>query len=614
MRYFTHKESIPAAAVTYSGMGAIQPILFTTQRGYTDSSDAAGLQGRELVWSIRSVKVTIVRDWNTSVAQIVLTTELPQANQKVPSLPDISSYRGGNYPYLTYEDEIRIYAGWIDSPSTPICAEMLDQYPLDLCPKDLEEQGRCGPAGEYSFKADMSKPLVPIFWGFIDTINVVADKGIQCVLQCRDRSRIFSDTKIISIPELQGSNALASDEGGLATGDRSGMLLSIARSATGTFIEDVNQGSRTRWKQVLGSEEEGTKVFTGYEGDPNIELNKLEPPEDPAGWIRAAVFKPMDIEGRPRFHRWVQRPPYKKGNGAAVFQILNRSPMEVVQFLANTEERPTDFYASHVNGDFVFAPHVLDTSGFYDENRMYRTYFFKSYPLCMADNPPPVNQMIISMRSASSSLGTYNRYIIVDSETSGGYGDFIENIQMAMEIDNWNVVGRKVMPPSRNFIIYDGSLGSYDGGNKAGAALLTGITAGRTTSREMAAMSMTVVGDPTLYPNEAVRVYNSVLHDFATSINPGTPESIQALEEQQVKWEQLSQLSFKEEFMNHKDEFLSFENNTIAQEEISKIDNYRAYTGPTILPVYKIRSVQHNITTGGNDIGFTTKVEMITDY
>lgn len=613
MRYFTPKESIPAAAITYSGMGAIQPILFTTQKGYTDSSNAANMEGRELTWTIRSIKVTLVRDWSTSVAQIVLTTDLPHANQRVPSLPDISAYRGGNYPYLTYEDEIRIYAGWIDSPSTPICAEMLDEHPIDLCPPDLQEQGRCAPTGESLFKSDINKPLVPIFWGFIDTINVIADKGIQCVLQCRDRTRVFSDTKIISIPQLQGSMA-GSEDGGLASGDRSGILLSVAQAAGGTFLDDVTGESQPRWKEVLGDIGSGAKVFTGYEGDPNIDLKKLTPPEDPSGWLRAALFKAMDIEGRPRFHRWVQRPPYRKGNGAAVFQILNRSPKEVVKFLANTEERPTDFYASHVNGDFVFAPHVLDTSGFYDENRMYRTYFFKSYPNCMAESPPPVNQMIISMRVASSSLGTYNRYVIVDSETSGGYGDFIENIQMAMEIDNWNLQGREITPPSRNFIIYDGSLSSYDGGNKAGAALLTGITAGRTLSREMGSVAMTIVGDPTLYPNEAVRVYNSILHDFATSINPGTPESIAALNEQQVRWEKLSELSFKDEFMEHKDEFLSFSDNSIANNEIEKLEDYRAYTGPTILPVYKVRSVQHNITTGGKDIGFTTKVEMIVDY
>lgn len=612
MRYFTTKESIPAAAITYAGAGAIQPILFTTQRGYEDSTQTN--TKRQLIWSIRSIKVTLVRDWSTSVAQIVLTVPLPSSNEKVPPLPDISGVRGGNYPYLTYEDEIRIYAGWIDSPSTPICAEMLDEYPIDLCPPDLSTAGKCGPE-EPLFKADISKPLVPIFWGFIDTINVIADKGIQCVIQCRDRSRIFSDTRILSIPQLQGSR-IGSENGGLASGDRSEMLISIANSAAGTFLETEGGDPRIRWKEILGKEEDGVNVFTGYEvATADVDLTKLTPPEDPSGWIRSALLKIMDKEARPRFHRWVQRPPYRKANGAAVFQILNKSPMEVVRFLAQTEERPTDFYASHVNGDFIFAPHHLDTSGFYDPTRMYRTYFFKSYPVCMSDTPPIHNQMILSMRAASSSLGTFNRYVVVDSETSGGYGDFIENIQVAMEIDNWAIQGRTVEPPAKNFIIYDGSLGSYGGGNKQGAALLTGITAGRTLSREMASLSMTVIGDPTFYPNEAVRVYNSVLHDFATSVNPGTPESSRMLEEQQILWEKLSEPEYRSRFEEAGSSLTNFtEENTIAAEEIAKLEIGRVETGPTILPTYKIRSIQHNISTGGKDMGFTTKLEMVTDY
>lgn len=611
MRYFTTKESIPAAAVTYAGAGATQPILFTTQRGYTDSTQSN--TERKLIWSIRSIKVTLVRDWSTSVAQIVLTVPLPNTNERVPHLPDISYLRGGNHPYLTYEDEIRIYAGWIDSPSTPICADMLDEYPIDLCPPG-QDLNRCNPQ-EPIFKADPTKALVPIFWGFIDTINVIADKGIQCVIQCRDRSRIFSDTRILSIPELQGSRVGDDRTGGLASGDRSDILISVANSAAGSFLPDESgNNAQIRWKPILGNPEDGVNLFTGYETLNNVDLSKLTPPEDPAGWIRSAMMKVTDKECRPRFHRWVQRPPYRKGNGAAVFQILNKSPMEVVRFLAQTEERPTDFYASHINGDFIFAPHHLDTSGFYDPMRMYRTYFFKNYPVCMSDHPPVHNQMILNMRAASSSLGTFNRYVIVDSETSGGYGDFIENIQMAMEIENWNLQGRTISPPAKNFIIYDGSLGSYGGGNKAGAALLTGITAGRTLSREMASLSMTVIGDPTFYPNEAVRVYNSILHDFATSINPGTPESAKMLEDQQILWEKLSEPQYRDQFEEANGTFLSFSNNEIANREIDKLELGRVETNNRILPVYKIRSIQHNISTGGKDMGFTTKLEMVTDY
>lgn len=615
-RYYTTNEAIPAAAITYAGSNTpVQPVLFTTQSGYRDIKDE-----RYLCWTIRSIKVTVVRDWATSTAQIVLTTNIPNAEDRIPNLPDLSFIRGGNHPYLTYEDEIRIYAGWIDSPSTPICADMLDQYAIDLCPEGLA--GRvdgagvplCAPADEYPFRIDKSKPLVPIFWGFIDTISVVADKGISCVIQCRDRTRIFSDTKIISIPSLQGS-LVDSKSGGLASGNRDQIALQVARAAVGEIITGSDPKlNKQCWKTILGPDK-GAKVFTGYTGDPNISLERNEPPEDPAGWVRAATHKIMDSTSAPRFHIWLQRPPYKKGNGAAVFQILDRTPIEVISFLANTEERPTDFYASQVNGDFVLAPRVLDTSGFYDPNRMYRTYFYKTYPKDRSSEPPLANQMIINMRVASSSFSTFNRYVVVDSETSGAYGDFMENIQMALEIENWSLANRTVTPPCRNMIIYDGNLGSYEGGSKAGAALLVGLTAGRTYSRELAAINMTVIGDPTLYPGEAVRVYNSVLHDFATSINPGTPESTAAIEQQQRDWEDLTSKESKARFDAQPAGSLNnFNTNAVGKEEVAKLETGRAQSGSYILPVYKVRSIQHNISSQGDDIGFTTRLEMVVDY
>jgi hypothetical protein len=638
-KYYSDQTRLPAAAITYAGMNnAIQPILFTTQYGYKDNfwdmdrlsklypkSDWTNIDSmidRPLCWVIKSVKVTTVRDWSVSTAQIILTINLPEVSDRVPNLPDLSSYRGGNYPYLTYEDEIRIYAGWIDGPTTPICADLLDQYPIDLCPEGLGNDSNgnpiCAPEGEYIFKTDHTRPLAPIFWGFIDTVNVIVDKGVQCILHCRDRARIFSDTKIISIPSLQGSQLFdksqkPSDEGsgGLATGNRDQILLQVAQAATGATL--IEQDNKSCWRRVIGDPKKGAKKFTGYSNIGTSAAVKNTPPADPAGWVRAAMFKIMHPEAAPRFHMWVQRPPYRKGNGSAVFQILDKSPIEIIRYLGDTEERFTDFYASHVNGDFIFAPSSIDTSGFYDPNRMYRTYFFKTYPKDQSDSPPLSNQMIIDMRVASSSLGTFNRYVVVDSQSGGTYGDFMDNIQMAIEANNWNLEGRKVTPPCRNNVLYDGNLSSYEG-NPAGAALIVGLAQARRFSRELAAIQMTVLGDPTFYPGEAVRIYNSILHDFATSVNPGTKKSIELLEEQQRRWESLSDESNKTIFDAAGTSLKNPASNEIAREEIKKLQIGRLPTGDLVLPVYKIRSIQHNIFAQGNESGYTTKVEMIADY
>lgn len=726
MKYFTRECAVPAAAVTYAGLlSSLQPILFTTQYGYRDSAEEVSndnqtsefiterskYEGRPLVWCISFLRVTLVRDWGTSICNISLTSSIPDLECDVPSLPDLSKIRGGNHPYLTVEDEIRVYAGYIDSISTPITADMLDEHPIDLCPPFQDEGASeylksCKASNGETFRQNPKKPLCPIFWGFIDNINIVANDsgGIVCNIQCRDRSRVFADTKIIAIPSLQG-NLLDHEAGGrgtfkkykakdgLATGKREDILIQTARAATGRLYSgaDFTQNEATAtpspaykpcWKPVIGGGDEtpdnhyspkwlggqkqlpqadlGVQLFTSYKYDQGT-LMRRTPIEDPALWIREAMFKKMLPHSEPRFHMWVQRPPLQKASGSAVFQVLNKSPLEIIQFLANTEERPTDFYASHVNGDFIFGPRVLDTSGFYDPARFHRTYFFRKWPKEFSKQPPAPNQMIKSIRAVTSSLATFNRFVVLDSQTDGGNDSFIENLRVAIDTLPWSLdgsptsefavqhqtqfpSGRAIYPPCKNQIIYDGNLSSYGSNDfsKRGGALIVAISQARTWAREMNSVQLSLLGDPTLYPNEAIRVYNTILHDYSTSIHPGTPEGIRNLERIQNQLEDLATERGRnrvESIINAEpdtrqfttttpegtrqfevtrgDEQLNTEfqtNDPLQQEVNTAILGGRVTTSSLILPVYKIRSVEHTITTTGRDKGFTTKVECISDY
>jgi hypothetical protein len=693
MKYYTPEASIPAAAITYAGnLSPYQPILFTTQFGYTDiglcKEGDDPFKGRPLVWTISYIKVTLVRDWSTSIASIVLTSSIPSADCPVPKLPNLGKIRGGNNPYLTFEDEIRIYMGYIGDVNTPINASMLDEHPIDLCPRDIPDVAeglKCGPKHGEDFKQNDSKPLAPVFWGFIDNISMVGDSksGVKLMIQCRDRTRVLSDTKIIAIPELQGRLVDSRDKGffkkkgsgGLASGRREDILIQVARAATGSlFASTAGQGQTTFgppgtkqcWKPVIGGSDDnqenwyyphwgpkipegtpqsqrpsrlGVQLFTGFVGEDKY-LTKISPDEDPALWLREATHKKMLPYSEPRFHMWVQRPPLSKANGAAVFQILNKSPIEIIQFLANTEERPTDFFASHINGDYIFGPRVLDTSGFYDPVRMHRTYFFKEYPKDVGK--PKVNQMILRIRTASSSLASFNRFVVMDSESEGAYDAFLDKLSIALEVLPWTLDGnvndeygslfpdtggRAIYPPCRNQIIYDGNLSSYgpDPFNRVGGALIVGISQARTWAREMQGVQITLTGDPTFYPSEAIRVYNTVLHDYATSINPGTDYSEKLLEKNQRQIEGL----FKDEptISNIMDpsnkkgvqDFSSQQAKTVTQ---IMTDNTRGHMVNTekdpakgmILPVYKVRSVQHVLKTSGTGAGFITTIECIGDY
>jgi hypothetical protein len=252
--------------------------------------------------------------------------------------------------------------------------------------------------------------------------------------------------------------------------------------------------------------------------------------------------------------------------------------------------------------------------------------------------------MIKAMRTLTSSLATFNRFVVIDSNSEGANSAFLEKLRASIEVLPWTLdgnpdsqfakdnpehsSGRAIYPPCRNQIIYDGYLSSYGENdyNKAGGALIVAVSQARTWSREMHGVQLTLVGDPTLYPGEAVRVYNSVLHDFGTSVNPGTQMSQEILEKQQEKLEDLSSEEGKDTVQSILRESKDLEDGAInnsfdtSANEVAKQANRSHQTVTNkestqiILPVYKIRSIQHNINTTGRDAGFTTKVECIADY
>lgn len=787
MKFFTKRAPIPAFVVTYAGApSSKQPILFTSQSGQV-GVDTEGNPYR-LNWVITSVTISTIRDWSIARADIILTAPIYSNDCLEPALPDLSLYRGGNNPYLTVEDEIRIYGGYISDTQT-LTAELLDETPIDLCPMCLEEDSgnatpACGPFGNYNIKQDDNKPLCPMFWGFIDTINIESSptKGLRMVIQARDRVRVFADTNIIAIPALEGRLVDSETGGGywqrkgkekgLASGRREDVLMQVARAATGRIFGDLSDGdqsSKQCWRPIIGGSDEmednwyrpkwleensntistsnstsltltteeetvvstanqvgnrsgidikredllgvllqqkttkdipnleslistieskgytwennkfvnnsltsttptsnptvskalppskfGSLLFTKFEYIPSSteEFSRLVPPEDPALWMREASIKYCMPHAEPRFHIWVQRPPLTKAAGSAVFRILGKSPLEVIKFLADTEERPTDFYASHVNGDFVFGPRVLDTSGFYDPNRQYRTYYHRITPTNIEELKGVVStaSRIIEMRVYTSSLGTANRFVVMDSETDGNNGAYLDKLRVTLDALPWTLDGdtsselfketggRAIYPPCRNQIIYDGNLSSYGPNdyNRMGGAQIVALTQARNYAREINSINIKILGDPTFYPGEAIRIYNSVLHDFGTSINPGTKVSEKILNESLLDIESLSQDDQKDRVMkireesdklNNKREIpietpedaisTSF-NNTAQTEEYNKLFQHQVRTSrelsKMIWPVYKVRTVKHEFRAGGSNPGFVTTIDAISDY
>lgn len=592
MKTYTPQQPVPAAAITLAtgnDPSKGQPILFTTQFG-----DSEG----ELIWVIKHLEISLVRDWTTSTADITLSCNIPDA-RSIPTLPDVSATRGGKYKQLSCEDEIRIYLGWIKQ-GMAIDASLLDSVPFNYDSAD----------GNKSIKANPNKTLAPVFWGFIEKVSLIGDeRGAQIRISCRDRTRVMTDTKILSVPSLSGNKGA----NGKAAGARENILIEVARAATGNIIGEDN-ANPDYWRRIIGDAREGALVYTGRpdaEGsDSSVELQPLG--DEPDNWVRRATFTPPDATGNPRFHRWVQRPPIVKNSKAAVYQVFNRSPIDVINYLASTEEKSTDFYASHVNGDFVFAPRIIDTSGLEDPDRNYRTYFYRSYPKgCSAPTPA---QIIKRINVLNSSLGTFNRFIVINAGTNNAGQTTLDNVTWAINGQPDMYRDRAPQPPVRAQLIFDDTLGNYV--SIQGGASIVAMSAARTLAKDTNATRFTIMGDATLYPGEAVKVYNTILHDDGISVPVDTTSEVKAAEEEINK--QLAEaLKIKDVELPVADIVGGNKVDPGAQaiqDKVAKAGRLDTNQSEFTLPTYKVRSIRHRLTTSGEDMGFTTEVAAVADY
>lgn len=621
MKIYSPEAPTPAAAITLAtGNSNTQPILFTNHFGdntlpykniYIDENGNSQekTSKSELKWVIKDITVTLVRDWDISQAQIVLTCEIPDKSMREPPLPDVSIFRGGDNPYLGKEDEIRIYAGYVESSTFPITADLLDETPFDYFSNTINDD---------KTKHDINKPLCPIFWGFIDTMKYSGTPtGSTLTIQCRDRVRVFADNRIVSLVAFQGDQnngnikatkgsetvELDPNTEGAVSGDRHEILMQLANAASGNPYGVKNITEAKCWKLVKPGEQ-----VKGYTVDQNQNVSRKFPTEDPAQWIQTTTCRIMADKATPRFNIWIERPPIVKGPSQATLQVLNKVPLEIIDFIAKTDERPMDFFASHINGDFILGPRVKDESGFRDAHRSFRTYFHRTAP---AGVTPSYNQMIQRLEATDTTLFSFNNFIIVDSSKNRGGGtSLIGSIRKGYSALSTSLTKRNPSPPCKTQIIYDGGLASYD--NESEGASLLALAHAKIWSRDITGVEMEVVGDPTFYPSEAIRIYNTYLHDYKTyTVMDSKKDRSTDIRDYATDIKDNVAPQIDNETQDQR-------RDTSPDNNLSKaIGKYFANRIPSdidklVLPYYSIRVVQHRLTTQG-DKGFTTKVSAVSD-
>jgi hypothetical protein len=264
---------------------------------------------------------------------------------------------------------------------------------------------------------------------------------------------------------------------------------------------------------------------------------------------------------------------------------------------------PIDVFTSHINGHFMFAPRILDTSGLYDEQRGNRLYYFFD---CF-DQLPAQRSLIKDIRVQTSTIGVYNRFTVLTADFGSSTNASLSGLTSIVDIASANTKNRKV--PIKQHVIVDPKIKANEG-NKEGAAQALALTTASTMARDNTTIIFKVIGDSSFYPGEAVRVFNTVLHSKGTfTFNATTTSTAVFLKSLYDEVEKIKATPIKQG---------GEKNKVVDLNDV--IDRMRNVAGQTsddtlndALPMYKVRAITHSLKANGNDAGYTTKIVAVAD-
>ena len=467
-----------------------------------------------------------------------------------------------------------------------------------------------------TYTADPNK-IAPIFWGFIDSVDFISNSnaGVQIIYNLRDRSRILADTKLVTLPFL-GTDA---NNKNTFEGLKHKTVESVYRATNGGIYLDNNyeSASSLAWRSGFDKgevislyEDADKKIIDTKSALANERLKYTAAIEDPARWVIANAFLSSgDLLNKtdynnfdPLFHIWTLQGPLVSGSANNTMQIINKSPFEILSHLAMTEVMPIDIFTSHINGHFMFAPRILDTTGLYDEQRGNRLYYFFD---CF-DKLPEQRSLIKDIRVQTSTVGVYNRFTVLTADFSNPTNASLSGLTSIVDIASANTKNRKV--PIKQHVIVDPKIKASEG-NKEGAAQALALTTASSMARDHTMIIFKIIGDSSFYPGEAVRVFNTVLHSKGIfTFNATSTSSAVFLKSLYDEVQKLLNSAVKQQGTNNKVVDLS-----------AVIDSMRKVAGAPsddlndALPMYKVRAITHSLKANGNDAGYTTKIVAIAD-
>jgi len=404
-------------------------------------------------WVISGVKTYETQFWTAGNATVALTAPADGINSLTPDFPD----------YPRQEDQFCVYLGWIDRPR-------------EISQDDLQNDR-----------------LLRNFIGVVDNIQFTGsgEGGATIKIEARDRMKWLMDSEVYYSP---GENIITQD--GVA---RSALILDISNRAVGVY--DGPDGSCGGCGITIEKNDKYI-VDIGISSSQEIPASDLWYREGEP--LQGSVSNDgLEVNKNPEFRIFTSRDVKEADQNAAQFILNQQYPIEMIRMLSFQEVYPTDLF-SYRDGNIYYCPRNMDSTAFAtdqsstpdgDPSRFYRTYYYKRFP---TDESLDVNQKAINFREEKSTSGMKTNYLVRNSSTSEGaalqFMYHIKAMPYIMEGKDFACKFKMVKDPTIE---------------TQGAAAMVGLAAARRLAREARAGMLTVIGDPSIRPGEAVQVFGS---------------------------------------------------------------------------------------------------------
>jgi hypothetical protein len=546
-------------------------------------------------WVVSSMRCNITRFWATSSAMITLKCAVENLEDGFPTfsnLPPAGKYISDKeFTDATNQtlnkdlyifDEIRIWLGYLDYVNQP-----------------LQELGDI-------FSPENPLGFDPVFIGYIETIKSVGTaKGMQVTLECYDRIKYLLNTRLITIPTIDTALEQGQESAGAA---RTDILLDLVNQGIG----DIGGGALQFQEDPITKRE-----LFNYDPsvtDPEVIKQQIRSDED---WTLDILTGTKDgkandwtVSDKGRFYRLTTRENVKGTDNDAVPLIsLGDAPIEKIRILALIESSPTEFFQSAKNGNLYYLPRLTDESGFESERKLYRTYFFKSSP---KGTVPCSAQRAISMKSEISGAGLRTDVWINTANSSEATRGTKEALNMHIRTIPNRLLGKAI--PQSNHILFD----QYTSSDLE--AYITAVSMASIWSREVQAAMMQVMGDGSMTPGEAVKIYGfGMLSNGASSPAAGSINSlIRAQEELKIDTAKPLEPLFKEQLTDPTTKQINTGSpNPKINEATQKIaavgvSYYTDEKNPFC--VMRVQAVMHDFASSGAQTGWKTEVALSSTF